>query len=426
MKNTIKVAAAVAASSLVLGACGAGGSGSASGDTQTIELWTAWTEGQTTQIEGDKQIALFEETTGYTVNQTNFTYDMLHEKLIASAAGGNLPDVVFGLPEYVGEFSKIGILAEMTEAWDQWPDRVDVSDSVKSAMSVDGKIIGFPYETTARAYLVHDNLLKEANVQTPTTWEDVLAIGSKVEDATGSSAYGVAGAGVRAPQELLVYLAQYDLAIAEAQDGGGYRNTWNDKPEESEKAAKVFKFYQDLMSSGAANRNSPTYGWEQTDENFATGLTATYVTGNWMAERELTNVEAMSDVSVHPIPYPKDGKPATYIEAKPMMVMANSDVLEGSIALAQAFASKPWQQAAYADRSALSSVSSDTKWSKDFSALLETGVTYPPISLGGVTQDMIDALARALQENQDPAAVASWLSDEINASLEKSGDLAAN
>jgi len=402
----------------------AGCSASPGDDSTTIELWTSWSEGEATATTLAPLIDEWADANGYTVNQSNFTLDQLHQKIIASAAGGNLPDVVWGVPEYVGEFESLGVLTDLTDAWDEWDDSAKVSDTVKEAMSVDGKVVGFPYETTVRAYLAHDDLLAQAGVEVPETWDDVLAVGSKVQDATGSSFYGVTGTGVRAPQELLVYLAQYGLSIAEEQSGGGYRNTWNDDPAELEKAAKVFEFYQDLMASGAVNPNSPTYGWEDTDENFATGLTATFVSGSWLSEREGTNPDTMGDVSVHPIPYPADGEPATYLESKPVFVMAGTDSLEGSIALAEQFASEEWQSAAFSDRSALSDVTADTKWSTDFAKLLDTGVSYPPVSLGEITQNMIDALAMVLQDGDSPEDAAAWLSDAINQSLENSGELA--
>jgi multiple sugar transport system substrate-binding protein len=422
MKKKLALAAAIGVVVLTASGCSA----SSEGDATTIELWTSWSEGEATAETLDPLIQEWADEQGYTVNQTNFTYDQIHEKLIASAAGGNLPDVVWGLPEYVGEFSKLGILADVSDAWGDWDDAGDVSEAVKNAMTVDGQVVGFPYETTARAYLVHDDLLADAGVDVPTTWDEVLDVGSKVDDATGSSFYGLTGAGVREPQELLVYLAQQGLTIAEEQDGGGYANTWNDNPEELEKAASVFQFYKDLMESGAVNENSATYGWEDTDENFATGLTATFVTGNWLAEREGTNPDTMGDVSVHPIPAPSDGEAATYIESKPIFTMAGSDSLEASTELAQQFASQEWQEAAFADRSSLSTVSTDSKWSKDFAALLDSGVTYPPISLGEVTQNMIDSVAKVLQEGDTPEEAAAWLSDAINESLETSGDAAGN
>lgn len=427
MKTThLRSFAGLAVAALALTACSSGGddgSDSGSSSSGTLELWTAWTEGAATAEASLEMIAQFEEETGYTVNQTNFTYDMLHEKLIASAAGDNLPDVVWGLPEYVGEFEQMGILADVSDSWDSWEDKDQVSDAVKNAMTINGKVVGFPYETTVRAYLVHDDLLAEAGVEVPTTWEEVLEVGSTVQDATGSSFFGVAGTGVRSPQELLVYLAQSGASIAEEQSGGGYRNTWQEDDDQLAGATATFQFYLDLLDSGAVNPNSPTYGWEDTDENLATGLTASYVTGNWLAEREETNPE-MADISVHAIPAPADGVAATYLEAKPMFVMNTSENLDGATELARAWASHDWQEAAFTDRSALDDVSTDSKWSQDFSALMDTGVTFPPVTLGSITQAMIDSLAMVLQEGDDPEETAIWLSDQINSALESSGELA--
>ena len=59
---------------------------------KTIELWTCWTEGADTEKASQEMIQKWEEETGNTVNQTNFTYDMLHEKILTAAAGGNVPD----------------------------------------------------------------------------------------------------------------------------------------------------------------------------------------------------------------------------------------------------------------------------------------------------------------------------------------------
>lgn len=420
MKKSIRSATTIVAIAFMLTGC----SGSSTTDDKTIDLWTSWSAGKATANALEPLIENWAKENGYTVNKSNFTYDQIHEKIIASAAGGNLPDVVWGLPEYIGEFAKLNILADISSAWKDWPNAKDISDAVRAAMTVDGKIIGFPYETTARAYLVHDNLLKKANIKVPKTWTDVLTVSSTVQKATGSSFYGVTGTGVREPQELLVYLAQYGLSIAKEQNGGGYRNTWNDNTAELAAATKVFQFYIDLLKSGAVNTNSPTYGWEDTDDNFATGLTASFVTGNWLAERENSNPETMSDVSIHPIPYPADGKQATYIESKPIFVMANSNSLAASTKLAKQFASADWQKAAFADRSALSTVSTNSKWSKDFAVLINTGITYPPISLGQITQDMIDALAMVLQSGDSAKDAASWLSNAINKALEISGEAA--
>ena len=193
--------------------------------------------------------------------------------------------------------------------------------------------------------------------------------------------------------------------------------------DELEKATKVFQFYQDLIDNKIIDSSAKNWGWEETDENFATGITSTYVTGNWLAERESSNSDTMGDVSVAPIPYPADGQPATYMECKPMFIMEGSENKDEAFDLATAFCSKEWQEAAFADRSPRSDVSTDSKWSKDFSALADTGVTFPPVTLSGINQAMVDSIAKVLQEGKTAEEAASWLSDAVNASLQENGEL---
>lgn len=158
-----------------MAACGSGsGAKSGSGDKdeakeQTVELWTCWTDGADTAKAGEEQIKKFEEQTGIKVNQTNFTYDMLHEKILTAAAGGNVPDLIWGLPEYIGEFYNMGILEDLTERFNDWEDKDALSEAVVKAMTIDDKIVGIPYEMTVRAYLTHTEDLKAAGIEVPKT-----------------------------------------------------------------------------------------------------------------------------------------------------------------------------------------------------------------------------------------------------------------
>lgn len=311
---------------------------------------------------------------------------------------------------------------KVTDRFNEWEDKDALSEAVVKAMTIDDKIVGIPYEMTVRAYLTHEKDLTAAGIEVPKTWEDLLAQ-TDYKEKNGKYLTELACTGVRSAQELLVYLAQYDLEIASAQDDGKYKNTWKDNKDELDKATKVFQFYKDLVDQGIIDPNCKNWGWEETDENFATGITSTYVSGNWLAERESSNPDTMDDVAVTAIPYPSDGHEATYMECKPLFIMADSKNKDDAFELATAFCSKEWQEAGFADRSPRSDVSTDSKWSKDFQALSDTGITFPPVTLGGITQAMQDAMAKVLQEGETPEATAEWLCDAVNASLSDSGEL---
>lgn len=392
------------------------------GEGQTIEIWTQWSAGTDKQVYCEEMIKQFEEETGYTVNYTAFTYDMLHEKILTAAAGGNVPDLAFGLPEYIGEFYNMGILEDLTEEFDAWEDRGAFDDAVVNAMSIDGKVVGFPIEMALRAYLVHEDDLKEAGIEVPQTWDDLLAL-EDYYDAQGKYPFQITGTGVRAAQELLVYFAENGVEIASAQEDGLYRNTWNENPDQLASAAAVFQLYQDLFDKGIVNNSAMNWTWEETDNNLVTGLVSSFVSGNWLRNNVTGNEETMGDINVYPIPHPEDGTSYTYMECKPLFMFKDAKNKEGALNLMKAIAGQEWQEKVWSFGSPRNDVNADSMWGEGFTSLGVEKVSFPPVTLAGVTQAMNDAIAKVLQEGKTPEEAASWLSDAVNASLSDTGEL---
>lgn len=412
-----------------LAGCGSSGSGGGSGTAggsgdMNLEVWSSeLTDAQSKAA--NELIEQYEKDTGYTVTLTEFSYDMLHDKILTAAAGGNTPDLVWGLPEWTGEFNNMGILEDLTDYYAEWDDASALSDAVISAMSVGDKIVGVPYEMTVRAYLCHSDILSKGNADVPKTWDDVLSM-TDFKNATGSYPYALACTGARAPQEMIVYLAEQGLEICSAQDDGKYKNTWKDNPEELAKAAEVFQFYKDCIDSGVVDANSTSFGYEETDDNFVNGVAATYVTGNWLSEKEESNPEVMADVSVEAIPVPEGGQAATYMECKPLYLFNTNDNNDAAFDLATFICGKDWQSKVYSTASPRSDVTVEGKWTEDFSALADAGVSFPPVTLGDISQAMIDSIAKVLQEGMDPTEAAEWLSDAVNESLSNTDELSAS
>ena len=232
--------------------------------------------------------------------------------------------------------------------------------------------------------------------------------------------------GVRAPQEMIVYLAQKGLEICSLQDDGMYKNTWKDNADQLAAAADVFQFYKDCIDSGVVDPNSKSFGYEETDDNFVNGFSASYVTGNWLQEKEDANPEVMSDVTVEPIPVPEGGTPATYMELKPLFLFNTSKNNDAAFDFATYVCGKEWQQGVYSSASPRSDVTVPGKWTEDFQALSDNGVAFPPVTLGSISQAMIDSIAKVLQEGMTPQAAAEWLADAVNTSLKESGELSAS
>lgn len=207
--------------------------------------------------------------------------------------------------------------------------------------------------------------MKKGGASVPATWDDVLSM-TDFKDKTGTYPYALACTGVRAPQEMIVYLAQKGLEICSLQDDGMYKNTWKDNADQLAAAADVFQFYKDCIDSGVVDPNSKSFGYEETDDNFVNGFSASYVTGNWLQEKEDANPEVMSDVTVEPIPVPEGGTPATYMELKPLFLFNTSKNNDAAFDFATYVCGKEWQQGVYSSASPRSDVTVPGKWTEDF------------------------------------------------------------
>lgn len=390
----------------------------------TLNFWAALdpstTEGKTIE----QQIKKFDqEHTDININLQVITYDVLHDKLVAAITAGDSPDLSWGLGEWVGEFNQMNALADLTPYMNEWKDKDIFYLNVMKALTIDEKVKALPNYLGIRALLYHENILKQAGYDAPPkTWDELLQMGPVIKAKTNKYAFGFAGTGVRASQELMTYLAQKGLSIAEKQADGKYKNTWQDNPQALQKVAEVFQFYKDMNAQQVVDPNAKTWGWEEEDQNFVLAQYAMVVNGAWIEGRTSENPEGMSDVKIAAPPY--SDQPATFMEVAPLFVY-NTEHTKQAWEFASFLMSKEYQQAVNPSKSARTDVESD-KWGKEFMKLTSQGVSFPPVSLSGISQSMEDSIARLMLKNDSPEQIATWLSQAINENLQKTNQLSGS
>ena len=391
-------------------------------DPVTIRFWAAWSPSDADYQSGIKLIAAYEQShPGVKIEMQNITFDALHDKLVTAVAGGDAPDISWGLAEWLGELTRMNALADLTPLMAAWPDHGTIYPDALKALTVDGKLRAMPNYIGLRAMLYHADMLKAAGVEVPKTWADLLAAAPKVTAATGKPAFGIAGTGVRSPQELLVFLAQNDVLIARPTAAGRYRNTWLEDKAEHDRAAEVFAFYQTLQAKQVMSPDAKGWGWQEEDTNFSLGQYAMVMNGAWMQSYLALNPKTMADVLIAPPPFAR--KPATFFEVNPFFVFRTSPIPEATWEFASYMGSKEWQSACNPGRSVRTDVVRHDQWGEGFTTLAPTGIVFPPVALGGVTRAMQDSIGRVLLQGETPEATATWLSDQINRSLKRSGEL---
>ena len=391
----------------------------------TLNYWASWTPGTPEETKSMERIRSYEKShPGVKVNVQVITFGMLHDKLLTAVTGNDAPDVSWGLSEWFGELRQMNALLDLSPYAAKWQDRGAIRANVLTSLSVDGKLLALPQYIGLRALVYHEDLLKKAGYsEAPKTWNELLGMAAKVKSATGKYAFGIAGTGVRAPQELIAFLAQNDVLIARPQSDGKYKNTWESDPAELKRAAEVFAFYKDMLDKGLIAPDAVGWGWQEEDTNFALGQYAMVVDGPWMQNLATQNGATMGDAKVAPPPY--NLKPATFFEVSPLYLFKSSKHPDEAWNFASYILSKEWQEDIRPDNSPRADVVGHPQWGKGFTDLAPTGVVFPPVALGQITKSMTDSVGRVLIRKEDPAAVAKWLAKAINQDLRKSGQLSS-
>ncbi|PRH84780.1 hypothetical protein C5L14_24890 [Labrys okinawensis] len=398
--------------------------GLAKAEPVTLNFWTAWDPSQADGKAAIAKIAEFERShPNIKIKTQVIAFQALHDKLVTSIASNDAPDLSWGLIEWLGEFDRMKALADLTPYASKWNDREAIYPNALEGLTIDGKLVALPNYLGLRGLLYHTDMLKQAGIAAPPkTWDELVDASLKIKQTTGKPGFGIAGRGVRSPQELIMYLAQNDVQIAKRQSDGKFRNDWADDPEAMKRATQVFALYRSFRDKGVIAPQASGWGWEEEDTNFALGRYAMVINGPWMRNRADQNPEQMKDVRV--APPPASLKSATFFEINPLFIYKGKHPDE-TWEFASFMLSKDYQTAVFPDRSPRTDVQGDAIWGTPFTSLTPTGVSFPQIALGSITRDMEEAIGRVLLKNEEPAAVAAWLGKQINKSLRQTGQMSA-
>ncbi|MEV2191866.1 sugar ABC transporter substrate-binding protein [Streptomyces phaeochromogenes] len=148
------------ASALTLTACGgSGGAGVAADAKQTLTVWAMGTEGEKL---GDVAKEYEKSHSNIKVKITPIGWDVAHQKLVAAAAAGKLPDVMQMGGSYLGEFADMGVLEPVdTKTFREG----DFFPAAWQQGSYDGKTYGVPWYVDTRVLFYRTDLATKAGIK---------------------------------------------------------------------------------------------------------------------------------------------------------------------------------------------------------------------------------------------------------------------
>lgn len=296
MKNIIKGLLLVAAMTM-LGACGGGNnqaSNDGAGGKQKITFWGSWSGDQVDQLN-----QLIDQ---YNDSQDKYevTYkvqDNVEEKLLTGMAGGEIPDVILWDRVNTAMYAKKNALLDLDDLIKK--DNVDMGDFYEETvkeMQYDNKQYGIPLLVDNRSLFYNKTLLKEAGVEPPKTWDELLDVAKKTTKWDGKT---LVQAGFS-----LDDVGLFNMWLQQA--GGTMLNADNTATAfNSEAGMTVLDFWDQLMNQAKVYQQ----GFNDGSDAFAAGKVAMAYNGPW-ALADYDKVDGLDYGVVPPVTGPNGDKGA--------------------------------------------------------------------------------------------------------------------
>ena len=256
------------ASALTLTACGgSGGAGVAADAKQTLTVWAMGTEGEKL---GDVAKEYEKTHSNITVKVTPIGWDVAHQKLVAAAAAGKLPDVVQMGGTYLGEFADMGVLEPVdTKTFKEG----DFFPAAWQQGSYDGETYGVPWYVDTRVLFYRTDLATKAGIKkAPATMAELQSAAQAYQEKAGAKwGLSVQPRGLDTVQSFYPFLFSAGGAIVD-DDGKAVVN--------SPSAVKALENYGSFFKKGLSDKGVQP-GYDVT-KDFNTGSVAMFFGGPWL------------------------------------------------------------------------------------------------------------------------------------------------
>lgn len=279
----------VAASAmLVAAACGPSGtesSGEPAGEIAELDYYADQQGSQAWQ----QILDTCAEETGIKINRQTVPTDQLLPKVLKDASSRTLPDLLFTDNPTLQQIASTGALTPLT---DYGISTDGYYESIIKAGSYENEVYGLAPGVNGLALIYNEDLLAEAGVEPPKTWDELTAAAAEL---SGGGKYGLAFSAVPSEEGTWQFLPFF------------WSNGADLSKVDSPEAVEALRFVTGLVDSGAASKS--VLNWNQNDvaDQFVAGNAAMMINGSWNLAR-LDEEEGLN-YGVVPIPSPQPGTP---------------------------------------------------------------------------------------------------------------------
>ncbi len=245
-------------------ACGDGQPGPSTQDgRQEIEFWTMQLQPDFTDYFNDLIAEYEAEHPDQSVRWVDVPWGDMQSKILTAVAAGTAPDVVNLNPDFAAQLAG-------RNAWLPLNDYISDIDqqvylpNIWKANTLNGQSFGLPWYLTTNIIFYNQDLLGAAEVDPPTTFEELAQVARQVKEATGKYAYFTTFVPEDAA-DVLQSFVQMGVDLVDDQGQAAF-NT----PE----GQAVFQYWTDLYQQDLLPREVLTQGHRRAIELFQAGEVA--------------------------------------------------------------------------------------------------------------------------------------------------------
>lgn len=301
----------------VLAACG-GGSASDSA-TGTITFWHTYNvTGPENKNLVEKVIPAFEKANpGIKVKSQDIPYDSMLQKVIASIAGGNGPDVIRADIIWMPQLAKVSALVQMDDVVST--RRSEFFAGPLATCYYKGHYYGLPLDTNTRVIFYNKPLFQRAGIsQAPTTSDEFKAAATKIH-ALGGNIFGYAEGGLDA-WNILPWIWSFggDVTNEDFTKATGYIN--------NAQSVAAIQFLADMLDNKTLSPSLLGGSSLSTSDALGKSLAGMIVDGPWMPPIFKATYPSL-DFGFAPMPAGPSGKSASVVGGEDIAILKSTQKL---------------------------------------------------------------------------------------------------
>ena len=272
----------------------------------TLQWWDYYNESSQRAVED--LITRYEaEHPDVTIERTYIGFGDLKARIIQAAATGTMPDIVIvDNPDHQAMAAQ-GALADLTTYIQNWPDAKEYFAGPWSSTIYENKNYGVPYDSNATALFYNADMLKEAGLTPPQTWEELR---TAAQTLTTGDRSGFCLSLIATEEGTFTYLPFLWGNGGDITDVGAQANI------DALTLLNAMMNEDGSISKAALN-------WSQGDVNnqFLAGKCAMMINGPWQLPA-LNEAGIAFDVA----PWPNNGTPTSILGGENFAIGANTNV----------------------------------------------------------------------------------------------------